>query len=259
MGTGKKLKLYGERNTGTRYLTQLLEHNLSSDVIRGVVPRWATWIQSLSPGKEGFRDTYFKRTFAHNLGWKHSQVPVDRLLGLDDRIGDVHFVALVKNPYSWLLSLGKRPYHQRQGLTVDSMGIETLLKSEWPTVGRENGPKAYRDAIDLWNCKVGSYLELANRLPTTILTYEALVADPAAELDKLRRATGSNWTQGRFENLAESTKEKDKDSAYYLDYYGNERWRSKLSDEAIALINTRLSHTLMTEFGYRLLSVEVSR
>ena len=136
----KRIKLYGERNTGTRYLTRLFEHNLSGDVIRGVAPRWTTWVQALVPGKETIRDAWFARTFADNFGWKHSRVQADRLLELGDAVNNIHFVALVKNPYSWLLSLDRRPYHLRSQNPVNSNGIKSLLTTQWPTVGRENGP-----------------------------------------------------------------------------------------------------------------------
>ena len=248
----QRIKLYGERNTGTRYLTRLFEHNLNSGVIRGVAPRWATWVQAIAAGKDSFRDFYFERTFPGNFGWKHCQVSIDRLLHLGDAISDVHFVTLVKNPYSWLLSLDKRSYHQK--LEPDgARGLEALVTKQWRTVGRENGPAFYRDAVDLWNYKVSSYLALAEHFPTTVLTYEALVDDPAQALDKIRLASDNTWKQGGFENLPESTKEQGKDSSYYRDYYGNERWRSKLTDDVVALINTRLDRELMSAFAYHVL------
>ncbi len=249
----KRIKLYGERNTGTRYLTRLLEHNLSGDVIRSVAPRWATRVQALVPGKEAIRDKWFAATFADNFGWKHSRVQVDRLLELGGAVDNIHFVALVKNPYSWLLSLDQRPYHLRSQDTVNSSGVKSLLTTQWQTVGRENGPAHYRDAVDLWNDKVGSYFELADKFSTTLLTYEELVLDPALALEKVRLAGADTWVRGRFENLPESTKEKGKDSSYYRDYYGNERWRSRLTDEDIAMVNARLDLELMAELGYRVL------
>jgi len=250
---GKRIKLYGERNTGTRYLTRLFEHNLGGEVIPGVAPSWTTWVQALAPGKETVRDAWFARTFADNFGWKHSRVQVDRLLELGDAVNNIHFVALVKNPYSWLLSLDRRPYHLRSQNQVNSDGIKLLLTTKWPTVGRENGPAHYRDAIDLWNDKVRSYFELVDKFSTTLLTYEELVLDPALALSKVKLAGADTWLRGQFENLTESTKEKGKDSSYYRDYYGNERWRSKLMDDEIAMVNTRLDRELMAGLGYRVL------
>ena len=253
MKRGNRIKLYGERNTGTRYLTRLLAHNLDCQVLRGVVPRWVTWAQALVPGRDSLRDIYFERAFANHLGWKHSQVDIDRLVALDPSIDNLHFVALVKNPYSWLLSLERHPYHRRPDASGDQDSFASLLTSEWPTVGRENGPAAYRDAVDVWNHKVRSYLELASRLPTTLMTYERLVIDPAEAVDEIRQASSNGWRRLAFENLPESTKEKGKDSAFYSDYYGKERWRENLTAEQIQMVNSRLDRELVVELGYSLL------
>lgn len=250
-GETRFIKLYGERNTGSRYLNRLLEINLEAVCLEGTAPRWAALINSVSPGKNNVLDKYFERTFARNLGWKHAQVRVARLLALGDAIRNVHFVTLVKNPYSWLLSLARRPYHRKDA--NDAADIESLLRSEWMTVGRDNGPPAYRDAIDLWNSKVRSYVELSGQLPTTFLTYEALVEDPESAVDRIRRDSGVDWSGGRFQNLEESTKEKSKDASFYRRYYGEERWREKLSPQVIGLVNERLDRELMKTFGYRLI------
>ena len=51
----------------------------------------------------------------------------------------------------------------------------------------------------------------------------------------------------------QSTKAENKDSNYYRDYYLNEKWRDKISNEAVSAINERVDKTLMSYFGYRVL------
>ena len=250
----KYIKLYGERNTGSRYLNRLLELNLQAISLEGTAPRWAALLNSVSPDGMNVLDWYFSRTFARNLGWKHSQVKVGRLLELGDAIQEGHFVTLIKNPYSWLLSLAKRPYHRKLAAGNDDSDLESLLLTEWATVGRDNGPAAYRDAIDLWNSKVRSYVDLADRLLTTFLTYEDLVADPAAALEKIRRDSKVEWSGSDFQDLRQSTKEKGKDSSFYRRYYGEELWREQLTPHVIELVNERLDPALMAKFGYRVLN-----
>ena len=247
------ITLYGERNTGSRYLNRLLELNLEAACLEGTAPRWVALLNSASPDSRNLLDWYFSRTFAQNLGWKHSQVQVGRLLDLGGAIRGVHFVTLIKNPYSWLLSLAKRPYHRKPAAGNDDSDLESLLLTQWATVGRDNGPPAYRDAIDLWNSKVRSYIELAERLPTTFLTYEDLVADPAAALKKIKADSADEWSGSDFQDLQQSTKEKGKDSSFYRRYYGEELWREQLNPRVIGLINERLDPALMALFGYRIL------
>jgi len=70
-----KYTIYGERNSGTNYLYQLMNKNFDSTI---------TW----------------------NYGWKHFFGHND-LSNTDDTL----FIAIVRNPYDWLNSTYKNPYH----------------------------------------------------------------------------------------------------------------------------------------------------
>ena len=81
-----------------------------------------------------------------------------------------------------------------------------------------------------------------------------MVDCPESALDRIRSDSQTKWSGGRFRNLQESTKEKDKDSAFYRDYYGRELWREKLADSVIEQVNKRLDRNLAEKFGYRVLN-----
>ena len=120
------LKIFGERNTGTNYLQQLIKENLDVHLLPGSSPVWINKLQSHLFGKNWLNDFYFSLTFKSNLGWKH------RLLKLDDftidNVKDVFFITLTKNPYSWLLSLYRRPYHHYNSKT---QSFSEFLISPW--------------------------------------------------------------------------------------------------------------------------------
>ena len=131
------LKVYGERNTGTNYLEQLASENLSVRILSGIVPRryWQTFLtrqlRAVAPERfagthEAARDRYFTRTFASTLGWKH-MIPAPEAIG-QNNLSEVRFVMLVKNPYSWLLSLYRRPYHGG----TKSVSMEAFLEDSEP-------------------------------------------------------------------------------------------------------------------------------
>lgn len=83
----KRIKLYGERNTGTRYLTRLFEHNLRGEVIPGVAPRWTTWVQALVPGKEIVRDAWFARKFTDDeISMVNTRLDRELMAGLGYRV-----------------------------------------------------------------------------------------------------------------------------------------------------------------------------
>lgn len=237
-----KLKLYGERHTNTNYLSKLIELNVDCEMLPGTVPRYVRTMENLL-GRQWLRDAYFRATWSRNLGWKHSVVktaPAD---------SSINFITLTKNPYSWLLSLHRRPYHQNYTKAPE---MEEFLASPWRTVGRENASTLLANPIELWNQKNRSYLGLPDHRSLN-LTSESTLIDPVAVIEKI--AAKFSYDIARpFQNYERSTKKHaDRDGDYYRDYYLNERWREELSSEAIDLINTTLDRELMDYFGYELL------
>lgn len=70
----KLIKIYGERNTNTNYMSKLIQINLNANELAGVVTPTIMMLQNLLPGKELVRDMYFYLTYRKNLGWKHTCV-----------------------------------------------------------------------------------------------------------------------------------------------------------------------------------------
>lgn len=246
-----QIKIYGERNTNTRYLENLIRLNLDVVQMPGVVPSYIKTIQKILPGKEWLRDLYFSRTWQHNLGWKHGCVkPAEELRCHDALKRGIGFVSLTKNPYSWLLSLHRKPYsHQQRGEKPD---FETFLRKPWKTVARDNCGELPGSPVVLWNIKNASYMALAD-LNGLNLTTESTVQDPAAVIEKISSHFSIDRLSDRFVNYEKSTKDTSKDFAYYQDYYSNERWRDKLSAEALSIISRAVDKNLMNHFGYEVL------
>lgn len=246
------IKIYGERNTGTNYLSQLIRLNLDVDELPGVVPLYVLLLQFLLPGRERVRDIYFNLTYHKNLGWKHTLVKPAIVLSSYSLYSDnLSFVTITKNPYAWLLSLYKRPYHQYYQHKPD---FETFLTSPWQTIDRDNVPLMLPSPVELWNLKNASYLQLSDIFPVLNMRYEDLVANPGQTIELMAQTFAYHWKTARFTDYHKSTKEKSKDSNFYRDYYLQERWKAKLSPQAIALINERLDDDLVRHFGYEKLS-----
>jgi hypothetical protein len=246
------IKIYGERNTGTNYLHQLVEGNLDADLLPGSVPlsvlRWRGYLPKTEFFDEMVRDLYFFLNYRTNLGWKHSLVkPVEQLGKYKITQGNLSFVTVTKNPYSWLLSLYKRPYHQHWSEKPD---FETFLSLPWCTVRRENSPKKFTNPIEMWNIKNRAYLQLKRKFPTIDLKYESLLLDPEQEVMSIKDQFSLTQKVKHFQNIEKSTKGDQKDFLYYQKYYIEERWRGKLSPTAIHTINEHLDFSLMEHFGY---------
>lgn len=246
-------KLYGERNTNTNYLERLIGLNLRAYQLPGVVPAWVRHLQRVLYGGEHARDLYFRITFRRNLGWKHTRVmsPAE-LAGYRVRERGICFVTITKNPYSWLLSLYRRPYHQQKNT---GSGFERFLSAPWQTVRRDNcGSVMLENPIELWNLKNASYLPLAELNALNVRT-EDIFRDPEAIIDRIGSHFGIERISPEFRNQEASVKESGKTFFEYRNYYLGEKWRSRLSREAVELINASLDPSLMRQFGYDYIEV----
>lgn len=247
----KDIKIYGERHTNTNYLSRLIGLNLDVKQLPGVIPPWVMALQMALPGHEWVRDAYFRLNYPATLGWKHMRVrPARDVLHRCPEASDIGFISMTKNPYSWLLSLHRMPYHQYY---EKKPSFEEFLALPWRTVGRENCTNPISNPIELWNIKNRSYLGLA-ALSGVNLTAEALLDDPALIIEDLSERFSIRRTQAEFINYAACTKASGKDYAEYRAYYLGEHWRESLSDDAIELINQSIDVELLEYYGYRKLA-----
>jgi len=197
------------------------------------------------------QDLYFSLSYQKNLGWKHSRVNSARKLKAYD-IGerDICFLSITKNPYSWLLSLYRKPYnHQYRGSKPD---FDAFLGSPWKTESRDNCERVLENPIALWNIKNASYLQLSD-FGGLNLTTERIIQNPESIIDLISNHFTIGKCSDKFLNYEKSTKDVSKNFAYYQDYYLNERWRDDLSDKAIAIINGALDRNLMKHFDYKVI------
>lgn len=247
----KLIKVYGERNTNTNYISKLLELNLNVTEVPGTVPISIQRIlDRVVPYNEWLRDFYFKLSFANNLGWKHSLVkPWSEIEKYSITKSNLFFLTISKNPYSWLLSLYRNPYHQHYS---KKPSFETFVSSPWKTVRRDNIRKVLSSPVELWNMKNRSYLQLDSRRALNITT-ESIIEDPQGCIKRIGEKFCIEARSEHFIGYERSTKEASKDSNYYRDFYMLERWRHDLSDKAIEAINESVDQDLMAHFGYQVL------
>lgn len=255
----QKLKIYGERHTSSNYLSRLVALNLQVEELPGTAPRYLRKVESLIGARHWLRDRYFARTFEDNLGWKHTLVPDAETLANSKvmRNGRVHIVTLTKNPYSWLLSMFRSPYHENAGKRKRSAGgdmsFETFLQQPWITLRRENAPPVLDSPIQLWNLKNAALAALPDEMAMN-LTTEQTIIKPQQVIADIAQRFALPMKQAEFVNFEDSTKNRPGQAwAYYHDYYLNEVWRKDFSAEAIAIVNQQVDEDLMRLFGYALI------
>ena len=269
------IKIYGERNTGTNYLYKLIELNLEAKLLRGEGPESLRILQKFLPGHEFLLNVYYHFSFPINLGWKHSIVkPVDTLCEMKICKEHISFITITKNPYSWALSLYKRPYHYHYHFdilknpkywllslvkrpyhySVKKWTFEDFLISPWLTTMRENAPKEIANPILLWNQKNASYVQLKYKFPCINLNYEDLLLKPESVIEEISDKFKLRRKSQKFKNLTKSTKGDKKDFSFYQRYYLEEKWKENLSHEAVDIINKYLGEDLLNYYCYKKLT-----
>ena len=245
--TARFIKILGERNTRSGYLERLLQRNLQIECLRGGIPKP---LKKLFPKSELARDLYFRATRGQNLGWKNAMAPTREVLGRARRNpGDVLFLCcLTKNPYSWLVSLYRPPYHAKRAYS----SFEDFLAEPWETVDREHAPLRFANPIEMWNQKNASYLALDEYARVRRIRYEDLFEDPFLLLDRLCHEHGLAQAGSHFENIDSATKGHDRGKAFadYRDDHLKERWRGELDSSSVRFINQRLSEIVMSRWDY---------
>ena len=251
MDNEKTIKIYGERNTNTNYLSKLVENNLKIVELRGKAPPKILTIQSKLPGREWFIDLYFDFVYRNTLGWKHTKVlSAEKLVNLKTANELTLFLTVTKNPYSWLLSLYKKPYHQ-YGPRKES--FEKFLLANWKTVKREGtNRKAYMNPVHIWNDKNRAYLSLPKN-KTMNITTEEVFEDPEKIINEIAKIYNVDRKSDTFIPHSTSTKNSGKTTKDYSEYYLKEKWRDEISDEAVGIINRYLDKNLMGHFGYKII------
>jgi|GEM_PF-341339 len=244
------LKVYGERNSGTTFIEKLLALNLPVKVLPGGVPK----LLYRGLPYELFRDSWFFWTESRNLGWKHG-IPVPGLIRNFMAKHRLIVVAICKNPYAWLLSFYRHPYH----LVKKWGSFSAFLEAQCNVVRRENAKGLFQNPVELWNVKNRALLELSkSKLPVILLRYEDVLAAPEIAVENVASISKLKMNDA-FQGVYFSTKREDnRHFEEYRSYYLDEKWRTNLSEENVRRINRDLDHKLCGELGYELINPKIS-
>lgn len=209
-----KVKVLGERNTATVYLEWLLRNNLQVDLL----------------------DYY-------SLGWKHRLAPGKEEIQQSGN-QEVLFLCQVKNPYSWLLSMYRKPYGQEQ---LKELSFSEFIKFPFGD---------YRNPVVMWNIKNQSLINLGDYAKNhEIIRYEYLLSDPKSVLEtiavKYKLPESRHW----FVNMDKyiTNHHGISDHAFHKSYYLEEKWKHEYSSENLQFINSQLDRKLAAALYYEII------
>lgn len=268
------VKVYGERNTGTRALVAAVEANfhvavlapsrrpkpaeIEAEVARrrgllGHAPFTALPLAWGRPVREAILDETSMPLVAEAFGWKHAAPPLEEIERQQARAADVLFLVVTKHPLFFLSSLHRRPHHDLVR-RWPRPSLSRFLRQPWRPVGRDLiGPAALASPVDLWRVKAEAYRRLVAAAPHALhVRYEDFVADYDATLDRVAaalaapaRADGAAWARPE-----PSTKGDDLSFADYARRYDLARAGDGFFREDVAFVNARLPEDLLRAFGY---------
>jgi hypothetical protein len=263
-----RIKVFGERNTGTNFIEDLVRNNLDVGICPGDLPRplhlFYNSAYRFLPYPmawrlvEGDRNRRFDAWFDRHAGWKHARLP-NLPKGWERYPDGVGFIAVTKNPYAWLQSLHRRPYQGKIHSEANRLSFSEFLRAEWPTVEREYGPATYSNPVRMWNDKVASYDKLHAYGPTMILPYESVIEDIEGFVRTTARTFGLS-EPAEVQIRTNSTKKHDtRTTDDIVKYYRSGSWAKSLTAEDLRFINDELDHSLREKFGYAKIETPVTR
>lgn len=228
------IKIYGLQRSGTNWLTFLLNEN--------------------------FRDV---NVLVNEGGWKHGHYYAPWILKKE-----VHVVSIIKNPYSWLVSVYNYWGPKREkNIGPDLQGVEfsDFIRNRYIGEKQKGLPFLMRakNPVQHWNNMNIHWLSLSlKQKKSCFVTYETLIESLAPSLEMLCQNLGlkklheNQWINQEKTFVPSSKAWKVGEKNFDIDYYRNQAWMSMYTPELIEFVNNEIDLDLMAQFGYMPLSPE---
>ena len=254
------LKIFGERNTGTRAIIRMLRDSATNKLKTDLGPVAANTdhITVLRAQVDGFEKSTWRKIYRDALldmevelggptkTWKHA-LPI-----WDEEFvrRQVHIVFSVRDPYSWFLALARRPYHRRG---IQARSLEEFATHPWMTVGRDNMDRVVPSPISLWNGKVAAYAPFRQQadaagLKTAMVRFEDFVVHSDVVIAEVLDAFGEPYDD--VKRIEVSTKEDTRPLSDISAYYRDEQWKSWLTRDLVASLNDLIDWDVAQPHGY---------
>ncbi len=254
------IKVFGERNTGTRAVSLMLARmpHVQRRVGQRVSPLINGQVEAAILAEmrgswrrlylHALRDEAAARESAKDP-WKHA-APV---LTPEMAAAGVRTICMHRNPYSWFLSFARRPYHLK-GPPANS--LDAFLHRPWMTERREGVGAVLASPMQLWTLKLAAaeryrVAALDEDLPCEFIAFETFVQDRRAVLEQVL-SDMDTCCEG-LADLEENTKPGDANLDTLAKYYAKEAWKQDLTQPLVAGINALVDWDLAGRLGYEAL------
>lgn len=140
----ENIKIFGERNSGTHFLSALLRNNITQDDIH-----------------------FFKEGYIEGTGWKHGYPDIK--LFNKDIVDKTLFIFIIRDKDAWIKSMFNNAYHYKQPREINEFLLRPLEVEE----SRNNHPvhdeSEKLNIIDLRYSKIAAYLSFFKLVSNAII------------------------------------------------------------------------------------------
>ncbi len=262
----KLVKVFGERNTASRAVHTMIQtaplladaslHELDQDefakydaIIEQICAMYTgPWRRVYREAVKDLRD----KEMGELARWKHAAPAYDPIY----KELDVAVLFLVRNPYSWVQSLSRRPYHC---LGRRQQNLEDFLVFPWLCVGRDNVEPILNSPMQLWSLKLAAYRKFQARaaqdgVRSAVVRFEDFVQNPVFAMTRALHSI--DVESGGLKAVAAATKPEYEYGMDRKTFYLNECWREDLTSSSVKFINEMVDWSLADSFGYTQLDPE---
>jgi len=136
----KNIKIFGERNSGTRFLMKLIQSNIT-DI------------------------NLYPNSYSSSTGWKHGFPRLERFNNPNETL----FIFIIRDLDEWLISMYNNPYHFIKPTSIDKFISEPLNIHE-PRLDHDVNIniEEHQNIIDLRYAKIKNYLRVFNNVSNAI-------------------------------------------------------------------------------------------
>jgi hypothetical protein len=221
------IKIHGLQRSGTNYLVKLINENIHG-----------------------------AQCLVNAGGWKHGHYCAPWTLGRE-----VHVLAVVKNPYAWLVSL----YHYWRVTTIGpnlrNVSFDQFVQSRVEFERQQGIPFLYRsqNPVQFWNDMNFHWMSIRlDQKKSLVIPYEALLSDANGVTKAIAQEFGMIINEKFIDEemilTAGGEKPLADDNRFEKDYYVQEKFMESFNDELLQFVNDQLDHELVSSLGYRLVT-----
>jgi len=176
--------------------------------------------------------------------WKHAAPYFDTSFAK----AETSVIFILRNPYSWLISLYKHPHHA-QGISCET--LEQFTDFPWMTIPKDRIASVVNSPMCLWNEKLRAYADFQDRcdIPFHQIRFEDFVQNPVEALTAALVSFG--FEANGLAAIPLVVKNKNHSATGLADYYQQERWRLRLTRQSVALINQHTDWQVAERFGFK--------